>query len=218
MLDDAQAKLDNSVQTCVTYNHETLALLEQIRQDVASFNAAAAEARGRVRKNQGIVALCNLMWPEVKEELDEHNQECPRREPELESQVDIVIGDLTVMGGILDIIGDCGEAGAAALVLCRHCRKTGQGYVMLQDDKLQPLPNQLRSAAANRVGQDFPTLDKSIGEMGSFKKLRDKLQCKLSAHYVQRISHVHLDGGLIPEEIFQIRERKTDLCMGGIQI
>ena len=50
MLDDAQAKLDNSVQTCVTYNHETLALLEQIRQDVASFNAAAAEARDRVRK------------------------------------------------------------------------------------------------------------------------------------------------------------------------
>ena len=28
-----------------------------------------------------------------------------------------------------------------ALVQCRHCRKTGEGYVMLQDDKLQPLLN-----------------------------------------------------------------------------
>ena len=75
MLNDAQAKLDNEFETCTTYNRETLGLLEQIRQDVASFNAEAAEARVRVLKNHGIIASCNLKLPEVTEELDEHNQE-----------------------------------------------------------------------------------------------------------------------------------------------
>jgi len=159
MMNDAMAKLDNEVETCGTYNRETLVLLEEIRQDVASFNSQAAEARGRVLKAQSVIAFCNLKLPQIEEELEQHNAECKREESGLNSQIEIVKADLDVMGSILGIIGTCDEASAAGLIQCRHCRKSGEGYVMLQDDSLQPLLNKLKSADARKVVQQ------SLGEL-----------------------------------------------------
>jgi hypothetical protein len=158
MMDDAMAKLDNEVETCGTYNRETLELLEEIRQDVASFNSQAAEARSRVLKAQSVIAFCNTKMPQVGEELDEHNAECTREEAALNTQIDIVEADLAVIGDIMKIIGDC-EAAAAGLIQCRHCRKNGEGYVMIQDSTLQPLLDKLKSSGARKA------LQQSLGEL-----------------------------------------------------
>jgi len=154
MMDDAMAKLDNEVETCGTYNRETLVELEKIRQDVASFNAQAAEARSRVLKSQSVISFTSLKLPQVQEELDEHKQECTRQEAALGAQIDIVAADLEVMGSIMGIIGDCEAAQAAALVQCPHCSVDGKGYVMMQDSTLQPLLNKLKSADARKALQE----------------------------------------------------------------
>jgi len=147
MMDDAMAKLDNEIEKCGTYNRETLALLEEIRQDIASFNAQAAEARSRVLKSQGTIAFCQLKLPQVQEELDEHNEECQNEEISLKGQIEIVVADLSLMGGMLAMIGSCDAPAAANLVQCRHCRKSNEGgYMMLQNTTLQPLLLKLRSA------------------------------------------------------------------------
>jgi hypothetical protein len=159
MMNDAMAKLDNEVETCGTYNRETLALLEEVRQDVASFNSQAAEARGHVLKAQSVIAFSNMKMPQVEEELEQHKDECLREESGLNSQIEIVTADLEVMGSITKIIGDCDAQSAAGLVQCRHCRKSGEGYVMLQDNRLQPLIKQLKSADARKV------IQRSLGEL-----------------------------------------------------
>jgi len=154
MMDDAMAKLDNEVERCGTYNRETLAMLEQIRQDVASFNAQAAEARGRVLESQGTIAFCQLKLPQVQQELQEHNEECAREEASLNAQIGIVEADLEVMGGILNIIGDCSANAVANLLQCRHCRKTNEGMVMLQNGALQATLKKLRDARVKSYVRD----------------------------------------------------------------
>ena len=72
---------------------------------------------------------------------------------ELNPQIDIDAGDGAVMGGVVDFSGECGAVGAAIQVQGRDCSKSAQGQLMLLDDKLQPLLNQLKSVAAERIVQ-----------------------------------------------------------------
>merc|ERR1719410_113260 len=67
MMEDSQGKLDNEEQRCTTYDGETMLELEEIRQDVASFNAQAAKARACVLENQGIISFVNNKIPMVEE-------------------------------------------------------------------------------------------------------------------------------------------------------
>jgi len=154
MMDDSAAKLDNEVEKCGTYSRETMALLEEVRQDLASFNAQAAEARSRVLKSQATIGFANLKMPQVSEELVQHNEECAKEESSLQSQIAIVEADVAVMGSILGMVGDCSTNAASALIQCRHCRKTGEGYMMFQDKRLQPLLLKLKSAAVRSYVQD----------------------------------------------------------------
>ena len=36
---------------------------------------------------------------------------------------------------------------------------------------------------------------------------------KYSTGYLDRFSYIYLDGGLIPDQVFQLREKKTGLCL-----
>jgi hypothetical protein len=169
MMDDSNAKLDNEVEKCGTYNRETLVELEEIRQDVASFNAQAAEARGRVLKAQSTIAFCQMKMPQVEEELEQHNHECALQEASLNAQIGIVLDDIDVIGGILNIIGDCGDAPDKAggeFIQCRHCRKGNEGFMMIQDNDLEPLINKLKSATAKSYVQQTlkGIYDESTGE------------------------------------------------------
>mmetsp|Transcript_73427 Transcript_73427/g.160825 ORF Transcript_73427/g.160825 Transcript_73427/m.160825 type:complete len:983 (+) Transcript_73427:116-3064(+) len=59
----------------------------------------------------------------------------------------------------------------------------------------------------------FARKGEPLGDMSNFDRLRNKLQCKPFSHYINRFSYVYLDSGLIPEKIFQIREKTTGLCL-----
>mmetsp|Transcript_36328 Transcript_36328/g.78626 ORF Transcript_36328/g.78626 Transcript_36328/m.78626 type:complete len:861 (-) Transcript_36328:298-2880(-) len=160
MMSDAQAKLDVELATCGNYNDETLGELERMRMDVASYNAMAADARALVLKSQGSIAFTQRKLPEVELELEEHNKKCEDEQAALAEQIQIVKDDLNVTAGILDIIGDCSSTAQANLIQCGHCVKGKRGYMMIQNDVLQPLINRLKSSAAkayvqNHLGQLF---------------------------------------------------------------
>lgn len=59
----------------------------------------------------------------------------------------------------------------------------------------------------------FSQRGESLGDMSNFERLQKKLQCKPFTHYLQRFSYVYFDSGLIPSDVFQVRETKTGLCL-----
>eukprot|EP00929_Paragymnodinium_shiwhaense_P070929 TRINITY_DN36023_c0_g1_i1.p1 TRINITY_DN36023_c0_g1~~TRINITY_DN36023_c0_g1_i1.p1 ORF type:complete len:556 (-),score=66.99 TRINITY_DN36023_c0_g1_i1:741-2408(-) len=61
--------------------------------------------------------------------------------------------------------------------------------------------------------EDFSSGHRSIGDMSSFDHVKQKLQCAPFSSYIKRFGYVYLDSGLIPDEIFQLREASTGLCL-----
>eukprot|EP00747_Dinoflagellata_sp_TGD_P021649 gnl/TRDRNA2_/TRDRNA2_128618_c3_seq1.p1 gnl/TRDRNA2_/TRDRNA2_128618_c3~~gnl/TRDRNA2_/TRDRNA2_128618_c3_seq1.p1 ORF type:complete len:526 (+),score=58.50 gnl/TRDRNA2_/TRDRNA2_128618_c3_seq1:1-1578(+) len=49
--------------------------------------------------------------------------------------------------------------------------------------------------------------------MSNFDHLRTKLQCAPFSHYIARFPYVYIDTGLIPDEVFQLREETTGRCL-----
>lgn len=61
--------------------------------------------------------------------------------------------------------------------------------------------------------EDFITGQNQIGDMSNYDRLKAKLGCGSFHDYIRRFRHVYLDTGMIPEEIFQLRESKTGRCL-----
>eukprot|EP00933_Yihiella_yeosuensis_P071975 TRINITY_DN80236_c0_g1_i1.p1 TRINITY_DN80236_c0_g1~~TRINITY_DN80236_c0_g1_i1.p1 ORF type:complete len:930 (-),score=146.27 TRINITY_DN80236_c0_g1_i1:238-3027(-) len=59
----------------------------------------------------------------------------------------------------------------------------------------------------------FTKFNQSIGDMSKFDKLKKELQCAPFTAYLRRFSYLYFDGGLLPEKVYQIREKKTGLCL-----
>lgn len=52
-----------------------------------------------------------------------------------------------------------------------------------------------------------------MGSMSHFDNLKRSLSCKPFTWYIQRFDYVYIKSGLIPEEVFQIREEHTGRCL-----
>ena len=50
-------------------------------------------------------------------------------------------------------------------------------------------------------------------DLTSFEHVHDKLQCKPFAWFLQRFSEVYFDSGLVADEVFQIKDEKSGLCL-----
>lgn len=59
----------------------------------------------------------------------------------------------------------------------------------------------------------FTKNGESIGDMSEFGEIKKRLGCAPFTSYLDRFSYIYIDGGLIPEEVFQLREKKSGLCM-----
>lgn len=66
-------------------------------------------------------------------------------------------------------------------------------------------------AFANRKHRSGPHW---YGDMSTFEKVKQRLQgCRPFAWYLRRFKAVYEDGGIIPEEIFMIKEKATGRCI-----
>lgn len=59
----------------------------------------------------------------------------------------------------------------------------------------------------------FVSGEKQLGDMSNFDRLRKKLHCAPFSSYIHRFSYVYVDTGLIPEEVFQLKEESTGRCL-----
>jgi len=61
--------------------------------------------------------------------------------------------------------------------------------------------------------ENFVTGEQDVGPMDTFDRVKEKLQCKPFTFYIARFSYVYIDGGLLPREVFQLREKISGLCL-----
>mmetsp|Transcript_166364 Transcript_166364/g.534379 ORF Transcript_166364/g.534379 Transcript_166364/m.534379 type:complete len:928 (+) Transcript_166364:123-2906(+) len=61
--------------------------------------------------------------------------------------------------------------------------------------------------------ESFVSGEQSVGDMSNFDRVRKRLKCAPFSAYIQRFSYVYVDTGLIPTEIFQVREESTGRCL-----
>merc|ERR1712216_1076123 len=53
-----------------------------------------------------------------------------------------------------------------------------------------------------------------MGDMGSYQKVKERLQgCRPFAWYLRRFKAVYEDAGIIPKEIFMIKELRSGKCL-----
>ncbi|CAK9009238.1 unnamed protein product [Durusdinium trenchii] len=99
--------------------------------------------------------------------------------------------------------------------------KTKLKYTMNTEDVMR---NKARAVSAwlgpfTQKSLSFPEYEaffngeNSIGNLSNFQILKEKLKCAEFSAYLQRFSYVYIDGGLIPEKVFQIQEESSGLCL-----
>jgi len=180
MMKEATMKLDLSQITCAKFHRSQMMEMQMAMQAIASFNAMAAEARGRVLEAQGRIGILSEQIPSVEGELAEHRSTCRSEISTLQFKIGIVTRDLAVVRKILgmlkcddskttktgllqaDMEDDAGDDDDAddedgldehSLVECAHCN-SGQGFFMLKSAQVQPLIDSLQSDVARGFVQE----------------------------------------------------------------
>jgi len=69
MIHETAVKLDLELIRCSTYERSQLAHIETLRQDISTFDAAAAAAASEMLRAQAQIAFFSAKLPEVKYEL-----------------------------------------------------------------------------------------------------------------------------------------------------
>mmetsp|Transcript_5663 Transcript_5663/g.13302 ORF Transcript_5663/g.13302 Transcript_5663/m.13302 type:complete len:912 (-) Transcript_5663:273-3008(-) len=99
--------------------------------------------------------------------------------------------------------------------------KTALKYPMKTEDVMR---NKARAVYAwlgefKAKTQTFPEYEafvkgeQSLGDMSNFDRVRNKLKCKPFSAYIKHFDYVYLDTGLVPTEVYQLREEKTHRCL-----
>eukprot|EP00929_Paragymnodinium_shiwhaense_P108180 TRINITY_DN74505_c0_g1_i1.p1 TRINITY_DN74505_c0_g1~~TRINITY_DN74505_c0_g1_i1.p1 ORF type:complete len:930 (+),score=127.94 TRINITY_DN74505_c0_g1_i1:202-2991(+) len=60
---------------------------------------------------------------------------------------------------------------------------------------------------------DFVSNRSNIGDMTFYNDVKSSLKCASFFAYINTFRFIYLDGGLIPQQVFQLREKKTGLCL-----
>jgi len=131
MMLESTLNLDSEKVKCAEFQCKTNALMEEIRQDIATCSADAAGARGRIMAAQTQIEMISSKLPELNVELDSHRKKCKIAVTTLKSQRDIVLKDIETMNEVLKLT-DCAAAASSSnalvqlgVVRCKHARRHG---------------------------------------------------------------------------------------------
>merc|ERR1719420_1220238 len=126
MIAEAEHKLDLEEVRCSEFEKKQLELMEQTKQDIAMYNAIAAEARGDILSAQTQIEMITQKIPELNDSLDQLLKKCADETATLRSQLAVLEGDITVINEVVNM-SDCapGRSSSSALVQLklRSCKK-----------------------------------------------------------------------------------------------
>merc|ERR1719454_842226 len=90
MITESQKKLDLEDVKCSQYIESQTEIMEQVTQDISSFNAQAAAARAHILKAMTTIELIETKLPQMKTDLQAHLEKCARDKAALKAQLTIL--------------------------------------------------------------------------------------------------------------------------------
>merc|ERR1719261_2428757 len=103
MILESEQKLDLEDVKCRMFDEDQKRIMEETRQDIATYNAVAAAARSSILQAMTTIEIIETKLPELKHTLQMSMQKCATELAALQAQLAIVEGDLKIMEVIIDM-------------------------------------------------------------------------------------------------------------------
>merc|ERR1719353_1816881 len=145
MILESEQKLDLEMVKCQMFDEDQKKIMEETRQDIATYNAVAAAARSSILEAMTTIEIIETKLPEFKYTLKMSMQKCATELAALKAQLAIVEGDLKIMEVILEMT----QCNTASLLQCSH--KKGHkkvSFLTLGHSVIRKKLAQLQSATA----------------------------------------------------------------------
>merc|ERR1719316_2102119 len=163
MILESEQKLDLEMVKCRMFDEDQKRIMEETRQDIATYNAVAAAARSSILEAMTTIEIIETKLPEFKYTLKMSMQKCATELAALKAQLAIVEGDLKIMEVILEMT----QCNTASLLQCSH--KKGQkkiSFLTLGHSVIRKKLAQLQSATAREgVQKALASALASTGQM-----------------------------------------------------
>merc|ERR1719240_1930870 len=121
MISEAEHKLDLEEVRCSEFEKKQLELMEQTKQDIAMYNAIAAEARGDILAAQTQIDMITQRIPELNTALDQLLKKCSTEAAALRAQLAVLAGDITVMNRVVAMT-NCAQSSALVQLNMVRCK------------------------------------------------------------------------------------------------
>jgi len=153
MIHETQVKLDLELIRCSAYERTQLALLEKLRQDISTFDSAAAAGSAEMLRAQAEISVYETKLPATKNELEEHLAECAKSKAELEKQLKIVKADIAVMEKIMAMT----QCKTSMLLLQCRDPMSGRSFTQIGSPDIREAMSDLQHPEAQELLQSgFP--------------------------------------------------------------
>lgn len=212
MIHETGTNLEVETKRCEDDDEEQKGTMTTLRQQVATFNSAAAGARGRVVSAQGEIATLETNIDRDQTTLEELLANCHRDVSQLKYELKIILGDIGVMNTVLDIIGECPDS--ENLLQCEGCD------VMIQHKSIQNMLGGLKSSSAREAVKN--TMKEAFDEPGEGEEPvaltqveAEHMLSNLRSDPPEILEPVHLNISEVPESPEPVGCVKTDQCKVG---
>merc|ERR1719171_892047 len=121
MISESEHKLDLEEVRCSEFEKKQLELMEQTRQDIAMYNAIAAEARSDILAAQTQIDMITQRIPELNTALDQLLKKCSAEAAALRAQLAVLEGDITVMNRVVAMTS-CAQSSALVQLNMVSCK------------------------------------------------------------------------------------------------
>merc|ERR1719238_432277 len=121
MIAEAEHKLDLEEVRCSEFEKKQLELMEQTKQDIAMYNAIAAEARANILAAQTQIEMLTQRIPELNASLDQLLQKCATETASLRAQLAVLEADIQVMNRVVAMT-DCAPGSSSSALVQLHLR------------------------------------------------------------------------------------------------
>jgi len=121
MISEAEHKLDLEEVRCSEFEKKQLELMEQTKQDIAMYNAIAAEARANILAAQTQIEMLTQKIPELNASLDQLLQKCAVEAASLRAQLAVLEADIQVINRVVAMT-DCAPGSSSSALVQLHLR------------------------------------------------------------------------------------------------
>merc|ERR1719399_1529083 len=123
MISESEHKLDLEEVRCTEFEKKQLELMEQTRQDIAMYNAIAAEARADILAAQTQIEMLTQRIPELNTALDQLLKKCAAEAASLRQQLAVLDGDIEVMNRVVAMTS-CAQSSALVQLNMVRCKRS----------------------------------------------------------------------------------------------